>query len=266
MTRKELSLDEIRTVACSILRHFSQFCKDNDLNFYLSNGTLLGAIKYRGFIPWDDDIDVLMPRKDYDKFVEIYKDSEKFRLFTYERNSHYKFSYAKLCDMNTLKVEFNIDSGIDLGIDIDIFPLDFCSESILASTIQRKLAIYQRGCILSKFISSAGRPSYKRIIIFGCKLFGFDFFYKKLDKVVKRETSKGDSYVGCLMWPIYGRREIIPAQAFLNHIDVEFEGCKYSAPIGYDVYLRSLYGEYEKDPPVEKQRSHHKFKAYRIER
>lgn len=261
---KELSLQDIKGITLAVLIHFRDFCNENSIKFYLSNGTLLGAVKYGGFIPWDDDIDVLMPRKDYERFIELYKDSDKYKLFTRKRMSDYKFPYAKLCDMNTRKIECNINSGVDLGVDIDIFPLDSCSEHILNPSLQRKLSLSQKGCMLSKFISSEGKPVYKRLIIECCKFLGFEFFCKRLENIVKKEADKKCEYMGCLMWPIYGKREIIPAEAFRNTVEVEFEGEIFPAPYGYDTYLHSLYGDYKKDPPIEKQKTHHKYIAYRI--
>ena len=262
--KKELLLSDVKEIALDILKHFRQFCYDNNIRFYLSNGTLLGAIKYGGFIPWDDDIDVFVPREDYDRLIAIYQDSEKYKLFSSERVLKYKFPFAKLCDTETLKIEENINNGVDLGVDIDIFPLDSCSEHILLKTIQRKIRIYQAGCILSKFEASKGRPPHKRLVIDICRLIGFGFFGNKLTKTIEKEITLGNKYKGCLMWPIYGKREIIPAEVFSDTIEVDFEGEKFPAPIGYDIYLRSLYGDYEKDPPMEKQKSHHKYKAYRI--
>lgn len=261
---KELSVQDIKEITLAVLKHFRDFCNENNINFYLSNGTLLGAVKYGGFIPWDDDIDVLMPRKDYERFLEIYKDSEEYKLFTRKRTPGYKFPYAKLCDVNTLKIECNIYSGVNLGIDIDIFPLDSCSADILNSSIQRQLSFYQKGCMLSKFISSKGKPVYKRFIIECCKFLGFEFFCKGLEKIVNKEKNKNCKYMGCLMWPIYEDREIIPAEVFHSAVEVQFEDEKFLAPAGYDTYLRSLYGDYKKDPPIEKQKTHHKYKAYRI--
>ena len=265
MSATELSLPEIKVTAFAILKHFQDFCRNNNIQFYLSNGTLLGAVKYRAFIPWDDDIDVFVPREDYDRLIRLYDDSNRYRLFSHEREASYKFPFAKLCDMTTRKEENNVDNGVLLGIDIDIFPLDFCSKSILTPNIQRKLRIYQKGCILSKFISSKGKSLYKRFAIGCCKFFGFEFFYNKLTETIERERAKGSEYMGCLMWPIYGKREIIPAEVFSNVIEVEFEGENFPAPAGYDVYLRSLYGDYQKDPAPEQQKSHHQYKAYHIE-
>ena len=262
--KTELSLSEIKTVAFEILKHFSAFCKQNGICFYLSNGTLLGAVKYGGFIPWDDDIDVFIPRKDYDRFIEIYKNSKKYQLFSRECEPAYRFPFAKLCDMTTLKTEMNIDNGIPLGVDIDIFPLDSCSVHILKPDVQRKIQIYQTGCVLSKFVSSEGKPFYKRWVIACCCAMGFDFFYNKLTKAVAKEIQKDGAFMGCLMWPIYGEREVVPAEIFSATVEIEFEGEKFPAPVGYDIYLRSLYGDYKKDPPADKQRSHHKYKAYRV--
>lgn len=101
---RELSLDELREVELDILKTFHNFCEENKIKYYLSNGTLLGAVKYRGFIPWDDDIDVFVPREDYDRLISIFKDSEKYHLFAFERNERYRYLFAKLCDMATLKV------------------------------------------------------------------------------------------------------------------------------------------------------------------
>ena len=261
---KELSLQEIKEITFDILKYFNTFCQDNSLKYYLSNGTLLGAVKYGGFIPWDDDIDVLMPREDYESFISMFKDTDEFTLYTHEKNKNYKFPYAKLCALKTLKVETNIDSGVDLGVDIDIFPLDICSAHILNAYVQKKLTLYQRGCILSKFISTKGKSIFKRVIVNLCKLIGYEFVHKRLKKIAMRETISGGEYMGNLMWPIYGKKEIIPEKVFENTIEIEFEGEKFPAPIGYDIYLRSLYGSYENDPPAEKQKTHHSYTAYKL--
>ena len=262
--KTELSLQEIKEISFDVLKHFCRFCTENNIRFFLSNGTLLGAIKYSGFIPWDDDIDVFVPREDYDRLVKSYQDSDRYKLFSPERVAEYRFPFSKLCDMTTLKEENNIDNVVSLGVDIDIFPLDYCSEHILRPNVQRKLKIYQIGCVLSKFTSSKGKPIHKRCIIRACRMLGFRFFSSRLIKTVNKESALGSSHIGCLMWPIYGQREVVPADVFSDTIEVDFEGEKFPAPAGYDVYLRSLYGDYEKDPPLDKQKSHHNYNAYRI--
>ena len=122
----------------------------------------------------------------------------------------------------------------------------------------------QRGCVLSKFRDGGNRVFYKRVLIFLCRKLGYQFFHKRLESLVQKESARVVTHGGCLMWPVYGAREVLPMEVFENTVEIEFEGEKFPAPIGYDTYLRSLYGDYEKDPPVEKQKSHHRFTAYRL--
>ena len=121
---KKLSLQEVQQIEFDLLKRFDAFCKENEIRYFLSNGTLLGAVKYKEFIPWDDDIDVLVPRDDYNRLLHLFNDDEKYQLFAFEKNENYRFPFAKFCNMTTRKEENNIDNGVILGVDIDIFPLD----------------------------------------------------------------------------------------------------------------------------------------------
>lgn len=265
MTISEMSLQEIKETAFNILKTFKVFCEENGINYYLSNGTLLGAVKYQGFIPWDDDIDVFVPREDYNKLIAVYKDTQKYKLYSSERVVEYKFPFAKLCDMSTRKVEANIDNGVNLGIEIDIFPLDNCTKHILEPRVMKKLKRCQIACILSKMESVKGKTIYKRLIINYCKYRGYRYYADRMLDIVNKESALGSTHKGCMVWPIYGEREVVSADVFSSVVEVEFEGEKFPAPIGYENYLSSLYGNYRKDPPIEKQKTHHFFKAYRID-
>ena len=260
----ELLLPDIKATALALLIHFRDFCQENNIRFYLSNGTLLGAVKYGGFIPWDDDVDVFVPRGDYDRLLKIYQNTDRYQLFSPDREPAYRYPFAKLCDMTTLKVEANVDNGVQLGLDVDIFPLDTCSGHILKFNVMTRIKAYLLGCSLSKFVSVEGKPFYKRCIIGCCRVLGFGFFHRRLLGLVRKESLRGKGYMGCLMWPIYGEREIIPAEVFSEAVEVEFEGERFPAPAGYDTYLRSVYGEYEIDPPLEKQKSHHQYRAFSL--
>lgn len=260
--KKQLDLEEIKKILLEILNHFKTFCEENDIKYFLSNGTLLGAVKYGGFIPWDDDIDVLMPREDYDRFLKIYRDIEKYKLFSSCRVSGYLFSFVKLCKVDTVKEENNIDSGVRLGLGIDVFPLDCCSGHIFKNI--KRMKLYQIGCILSKFQEYGKRPFHKKLIIKYCRYKGYEFFEKNLISFVEKERRLGCEYKGCLVWPVYGVGEIIPADVFSDTVSVTFESETFPGPKGYDVYLRSLYGDYVQELPKEKQKTHHDYKAYLI--
>ena len=141
---KELSLQEIKEIELDILKMFHSFCIENNIKYYLSHGTLLGAIRYKKFIPWDDDVDLLIPRKDYDRMLSIFKDNERYHLFAFEKDSKYSYPFAKLCDMTTRKDEFGYENGVELGVDIDLFRLRGCSYlgclgSVLCNVLQDRL-------------------------------------------------------------------------------------------------------------------------------
>ena len=97
-----------------------------------------------------------------------------------------------------------------------------------------------------------------------CKMRGYKYFMEKILKATDKPEQKGNNYVGAKSWCVYGERGIIPAEAFADFVEIEFEGEMFPAPIGYDTYLTCLYGDYLPEPPKEKQRTHHAFKAYRL--
>jgi lipopolysaccharide cholinephosphotransferase len=264
---RELSLRELRDVELNLLNVFDAFCKKNNITYFISNGTLLGTVKYKGFIPWDDDIDVILPRADYDKLLRIFDDSERYRLFAFERNDKYLYPFAKLCDMATKKVEQGVDNGVDLGIDIDIFALDLWNSDIKKAKREAKYINRQIFFLgLSKADKAYSRTVLKRIVksilMVYAKAMGSKHFIRNINLKSICENRKNSKYVGCKSWCIYGEREIIPSKAFSNTVEMEFEGKKIPAPIGYDTYLSSLYGDYKNDPPKDKQITHHSFKAY----
>ena len=266
---KKLSLIEIKKFELDLLKRFDVFCKENGIRYFLSNGTLLGAIKYGGFIPWDDDVDVLVPREDYDRLISLFADDGKFQLFSFERNPNYRFPFAKLCDMTTKKEEGNIDNGVILGLDIDIFPLDAWDSDLERAKseinrIQKKMFYLGLSKLRKPDSVNPLKRAVKGIVMFFCKVMGSAHFIREIIKESNQPKQKGSPYVGCKSWCIYGDREIIPAEVFAKTVEITFEDGIFPAPVGYDAYLRSLYGDYEKDPPADQQRTHHNFEAVEI--
>lgn len=266
---KELSLQELKEIEFDLLKIFHSFCVQNNIKYFLAYGTLLGAIRYKGFIPWDDDVDVLVPREDYNKLLSLFQDSEQYCLFAFERNQEFRFPFAKLCDMYTRKEEFNIDNGITLGVDIDIFPLDYWDDDLGKAKQEAKHIHKNMFCLnLTKLHKSTIANPIKRfvmgVIMAFCKMLGSKYFIKKILKESYKKEQNGSRHLGAKSWCVYGERGIIPAEVFANAIEIEFEGEKFLAPIGYDTYLRCLYDDYLPEPPKEKQKTHHSFKAYRL--
>lgn len=262
-----MTLEEIKKCSYELLLKFKGFCEQHGLKFFLSNGTLLGAVKYGGFIPWDDDVDVFLPREDYDRFVAEFEDSEGVKLFAMERQKGYKFPFAKLCDIHTLKIEKiqPVDRSIDLGICIDVFPLDDYSNCRLISKIQAeiirfKLAMYS----FSQMESFEKKNPFKKIIYKTARIIGFENISRfVLWKPKKSQNIK--KYCGNRVWAIYGSREVLSKEDFGKTETAKFEEEEFPIPRGYDNYLTSLYGDYRKDPPIDKQKTHHSYEAYKLD-
>ena len=106
------------------LAEIIRVCEVLDIPYFIQGGTAIGALYNKGIVPWDDDVDLLIPREDYNRMIKLFKDSERYCLFAFDRNPDFIYPFAKLCDMTTRKDEFGYENGIELGVDIDLFPLD----------------------------------------------------------------------------------------------------------------------------------------------
>ena len=204
---------------------------------------------------------------DYWQYLDItyYDSQEEF----FEKNKDYRYPYAKLCDMTTRKDEFGYNNGIELGVDIDIFPLDAWDDDLKKAKQEVKCIRKNMVCLgLTKLKKPDSVNPIKRfvkgIVMIFCKMIGSEFFIKNILKASCKEEQQGTNYLGCKAWCVYGERGIIPASAFADTIDIEFEGEFFPAPKDYDTYLTCLYGDYLPEPPKEKQKTHHSFKAYRL--
>ena len=263
-----LTLSQIRQRELGLLRKLARFCGEHEIPYFLSNGTLLGAVKYGGFIPWDDDIDILVPREAYGRLLKLFADDREAVLLARERNRNYRYPFAKLCDNATVLVEENMENGILMGVNIDIFPLDDWADQKTAACRQArrnrrrtqllfhiKMQQYvPDGChlALGKLLRRAAHGLCKCIPAGAV-----------CDAMVREAVRyRNARYLGCVVWPANGEKEILPAEVFHGTVTVTFEGEDYPAPAGYDTYLKSLYGDYTKDPPPDKQVTHHRFKAY----
>lgn len=266
---RELTLQEIKEIELQILKTFHAFCVENHIRYFISHGTLLGTIRYKGFIPWDDDIDVLVPREDYDRLLRIFRDTDRYQLFCFEKNENFLFPYAKLCDMSTKKIENGKESHLPLGLDMDIFPLDAWNGDLRKA---RKESKRQKRAMSRLGLTKLDKPDslhilkrmIKGVMMVFCKMVGSKHYVRKLIKGARKHSCEGAKYLGSKAWNVYGYRDILPAEVFDHPIEVEFEGHTFWAPVGYDAFLSSLYGNYMPEPPPEKRKTHHVFKAYKL--
>lgn len=277
---KKLDLNEIKMVELDILREVTAFCDKNNIIYYLTGGTLLGAIRHKGFIPWDDDIDIMMPRPDYIKFIKEYNkwDKKNYNITSVYNDKNTLIPYAKVCDTKTRKIERNIDYSDKFirGIDVDIFPLDGLPNSynnaknfIILQQILNKIYVL----LLTKY----ERHKNKLINIFKFSIYIFLKALKtlnvinvyKITKIINSNSAKYDFYsskfVAVSVFPHYGQNEIALSYNFKKRIKVKFETDYFYVPLGYDEYLKGVYGNYMKLPPKSKRKTHHVSNSYWID-
>ncbi len=258
---KQIDLKEMQQVELSILKYVHDICEENQLNYYLCGGTLLGAIRHKGFIPWDDDIDIFMFREDYVKLLEILRINEHdlFEAISFYDNDDYYFSFAKVIHKRTTLIEVDHPKIDRLGVYIDIFPIDGLPKQENKSKRHFKKILFLRWL---QYLSISKKPSLdlkgtiKYPIWLLVKAIGTSKILKLIDKVAIKYSAIDSNSVACSVAG-YGIKEIMPKDVFDEKIKVKFEDYEFYAPAGYDVYLSNLYGDYMKLPPKEKRVTHH---------
>lgn len=256
---KLISLDELKIIQLDLLQKTADFCEKNGLRYFLCGGTLIGAIRHKGYIPWDDDIDIAMPRPDYEMFVKTFNNPENYyQVASLETDTNYSYSFAKVFDNRTVLKELHYLG--DIGVYIDIFPADGVKE---VSQIRKIM-------LLHKFLNTKRANYYKRSVLkmiintFG-KLLLLPFSAHQIaiwmDNEARRYAFGSLPMAGVIVNPL-GLGEMIDKSVFDSDIYQEFEGRKYRIPIGYDKWLRSIYGDYMQLPPVEHRVTHHTFEAW----
>lgn len=255
-TVRKLTIKEIQEIQLNILKKVASFCEKNKLHYFLGCGTLAGAVLEKGFFSWDDDIDILMPRKDYETFIEKFSDDGLKVLTCHQKECYYP--YAKVVDRNTIAYECkNKIKGF--GVNIDIFPLDGCPNKLYLNflKIPRFLMMTQWGCYLTK------RNIVVKIIYYFTSIFTRmlpnNFFAKMVDKICQKHLIN-NCKKGGVVCHHKSNKEIMDASIFQHSTLIEFEGNNYPTVQDYKTYLNHLYGDYTKD---QGQLPHSHFRAYR---
>ena len=263
---RELTENEIREELFQILCDFIDYCDGHGLRYCLCAGTMLGAARHKGFIPWDDDIDVYMPRPDFDRFHELFQTEpvgRQYKLIGINAGEGF-WPFAKM--INTRIAVENPYTTTDRNLWVDIFPMDGLpedekeSERILAQSLPCRKKIDRCNAKIG-----AGKNKLRAILkipmILFYKAVGAEHYGKKLDKLARGYDFESSEYIGEIVWSL-GAKERMKKESFLPFSEVEFHGRLVNAPGEWDAYLRTLYGNYMELPPEEK-RIRHGFLAYK---
>lgn len=272
---KKLNIEEIKQYSLEVLCTVRDICEQYGISYSLTGGTLIGAVRHKGFIPWDDDIDIMIPRPDYDKFIQVVKEHPEFpiRVLAEEiYDGEYPYAFAKACHPDTELIEKDtMDSEIKLGVYVDIFPVDGMGNGYRRAKIRTMKFQFLHGLKISsnwtKFRRSKLRSWYYEPFRYVCyvfsKILGRKRIKRWLDKFVRKIPFETAGYAGRLVGD-FGSREVMEKSIFLKTVKLEFEGQMFDAIEDYDTFLTRLYGTYMQLPPIEKQVTHHEFEAYRV--
>lgn len=266
---KKIETEELKSLQLEIMQYVNDFCKNNNIRYSISGGTLLGAVRHKGYIPWDDDIDIMMPRPDYERFVNVFNDKSSdsdFKVFCSYNDKQWFQPFAKVVNTKTYMTE-TYDKPLDnLGVNIDIFPIDGLPNdenkrnkywNFIAKQKNISTCVYQK--VNDK--ESGIKKNARRILYI---LFSFrkaNFYANKLHKYGKNNQFEGSKYIANSIFG-YHKKEIIPGTLFNSFVELDFEDRKFMAVEDWKTYLTNLFGDYMKLPPVEQQVTKHDFEVF----
>lgn len=270
--RKIESLREVQIIELNILKYIHSVCEKNGLRYFLAGGTLLGAVRHGGFIPWDNDLDISMPRPDYEAFSKIIdaeakRDNVPYELLAISNSKRYCCPFIKVVDNRTILKDglYQKYKGDGMGVFVDIFPIDGI-ESNQEKCVKQVLHIRNKCINLSLSFAKFDNLSFKETM----KLFVYKVMYcwrnreqllRNTQEVLEQNNFYTSQYV-MSTFGMRGKKEVILQQYFADVVKIQFEDDLFPAPIGYIEYLTQMYGDYMQLPPVEKRVAPHDYEEY----
>ena len=257
-TLRKLQLKELDTLV-----YFKEFCDKNNLLFYLCGGCCIGSLRTGGFIPWDDDIDILMPRDDYEKLYKLW-DNDKHERFKLLRTDEKIFTgniFTTIVDTETTCVKANqAHLDIPFGIMMDIFPIDGCPKGKFKRTMQKLNAM-----IYSLFLAQIVPENHGGIMALGSKFLlsivkspkAREKKWRNAERRMSKYKISDCEYITALCEGVHSMQPEYPKEWFASAVYREFEGLQMPIPVGYDPYLKKAFGDYMTPPPEDKQKPHH---------
>jgi len=252
-----ISFDGIKTILLDIMTDLDRFCRENNLRYSLAYGSLIGAVRHKGFIPWDDDMDILMPRADYQVLLEKYN-HPFYVVQCQEKDCHYPLNYAKLCDTRTISVD---QFGNEFPIAVDIFILDGLSDSLdiakrRVKSIKRKFRIWSSQIFTRHLHINEEYGLKKNLLIVASKLVHPLISERRLVKRIlefkQKYTVDDSTYCATLT----GACTMYESEKMLKYKEAPFEDKSFMIFENYDHHLRIMFGDYMTLPPESARYNH----------
>lgn len=257
------SVDELKKIEFEIMRYVHKISEDNGLTCFLGGGTLLGAVRHKGFIPWDDDVDVMLIRDEYEKLLKLIQEDKDspYQIVSYRTNRDYYYPFAKVVDTRTRMIEFKKLPIPDLGVGIDVFPIDGLPKTKEGRKkyfhrIDRLRQIFDR-LFYTEYSGSANERKERilRYILNSISLM--------IDRTAAKHKINESEFVASSVWG-YGVKETFSRRGIERRIMLEFEQEHFYAPAGYVQYLTHHYGDYMKPPQQALRKCEHNLRAWYI--
>ena len=279
MEHKELSFREMQLGALEVLKQLICLCDAHGWKYFLTYGSMLGAVRHTGIIPWDDDIDVMMPRPDYEALREYFSKNEQallpLKLFDKTTVPEYPHMIGRISDQRYHLV-FDNEKDYGIGLFVDIYPLDG-----VGNDYDKAIRLVHKNKRIASLCFLTGRKSFgvdntgstlKMIMKLPAyclaKILGNRHYIRKLEKTARTYDYDQSAYVACAAWPVgkkYGReRDVFKKELFETLIEVPFEDITVKIPAAYDEFLSVTYGEYMTPPNESGKKTNHTYSAYKL--
>ena len=257
--RKNISRDESKQIMLAMMDALDDLCKEHGIHYFLYAGTLLGAVRHKGFIPWDDDVDIALPVKEYERLLEVLRTQDKYPWLSLvdDKCSGYYYPFAKAVDNRTIAKQEDCVS--EYGIWIDLFPLyKFPDEESKRKSFIKHLRLYNAINIsmVTDFVhAKINKKWFLKVILkmVSCVI-GKDRILRGYLDYAKKYENQATHLIGGI-FTAYDKEYIEPADAFPT-VELEFEGRKYQAPACWDRLLKRMYNDYMQLPPLNKRKTH----------
>ncbi len=262
----EIGQEELRILQMQILDYVDDFCRRNDVKYTLSGGSLLGAVRHGGYIPWDDDVDIQMLRSEYNRFTTLWNNasiSHPFELVNIESGNNMGYPFGKIHNPKTVIL---VDGLERTGVFIDVFPVDDVvdEDDFISRRAKIVRLLHDRSLVFEHMKNKGRRKSLKSLLkhlFIKLPKKSYNEIAVEINDLAKQNSTGGHDTVFEM---VAGMRcnSPIPAEVFNTYTDMAFEDRKYMTVSDYDTYLTLTFGDYMTLPPEEKRVSPHGYKSF----